>query len=125
MQRSFFTIGAFSALLCVALGAFGAHSLKLPEHYASIYQTAVEYHMAHSLALLVTAFAWEKAARKSFAQWAGRLFIIGIVLFSGSLYVLSITEIGVLGAITPLGGVAFLTGWALLGLSVHSARAKK
>lgn len=125
MNRSFFTIGAFSALLCVALGAFGAHSLKLTEHYDNIYQTAVEYHMAHSLALLITAFAWERAARKSYAVWAGRLFLIGIVLFSGSLYTLSITEIGVLGAITPIGGVAFLTGWALLGLSVYSARLKK
>lgn len=124
MHRSFFTTGAFSALLCVALGAFGAHSLKLPEHYASIYQTAVEYHMAHSLALLITAFAWERAARKSFAVWAGRLFTLGIVLFSGSLYTLSISEIGVLGAITPLGGAAFLAGWALLGLSVYSARAR-
>lgn len=118
MYRSYFTIGAFSAFLCVALGAFGAHSLQLTEHYSDVYQTAVEYHMAHSLALLIASLAWERAAKKRFAVWAGRLFIIGIVLFSGSLYTLSVTEIGVLGAITPLGGLAFLTGWALLGLSV-------
>ncbi|WP_199615751.1 DUF423 domain-containing protein [Paenibacillus alkalitolerans] len=118
-MRTFFTIGAFSALLSVALGAFGAHGLQLPERYADTYQTAAEYHMAHSLALLIVGLAGDRVSKKRLAVWAGRLFILGIVLFSGSLYVLSITEIGVLGAITPLGGAAFLAGWALLGVSVY------
>jgi uncharacterized membrane protein YgdD (TMEM256/DUF423 family) len=123
MIRVFFMIGAFSAMLSVALGAFGAHALQLPEHYADIYQTAVEYHVSHSLALLIVALAGERVGRRKLAVWAGRLFTVGIVLFSGSLYVLSITEIGVLGAITPLGGVAFLSGWVLFALSALKSRA--
>ena len=99
----------------VALGAFGAHGLK--ERVATdllvIFETAVRYHMYHALALLAVGWAVSRNAAR-ILQAAGWLFTIGIVLFSGSLYVMTLTGARWLGAITPLGGVAFLVGWVLL-----------
>jgi uncharacterized membrane protein YgdD (TMEM256/DUF423 family) len=117
MNRNWFAIGSISAMLSVALGAFGAHSLNLVGRYAEIYETGATYHMTHSLALLIVAIAWEKLGAGTIVQWAARLLCIGIVIFSGSLYVLSITEIGWLGAVTPIGGIGFLAGWAMLALA--------
>ena len=106
--------------VAVAAGAFGAHGLEgyFSDHpgLESTYLTAVRYQMIHGLALLVVAWAatqWPS----SLVNWAGYLFVAGIVLFSGSLYVLVLTDTSWLGAITPLGGVAFLAGWALLILA--------
>lgn len=97
----------------VALGAFGAHALKdrLGVHLAT-WQTAVLYHLIHSVGLLAMAF-YGKATQTSIT-WPATLFTLGILLFSGSLYALSLSGIKILGAITPLGGLCFLAGWAML-----------
>jgi len=115
MDRIFFALGAASALIAVAAGAFGAHGLagRLPAERLDVFQTAARYQIYHALALLAVAWAttrWPGASTSA----AGWLFVAGTVLFSGSLYVLSLTGIRWLGAITPLGGVAFLAGWACL-----------
>jgi uncharacterized membrane protein YgdD (TMEM256/DUF423 family) len=119
MDRLFFSIGALSAMISVAAGAFGAHALRtrLSPEYLSTFETAARYQMYHGLALLAVAWAasrWPGAL----PQWAGWLFVAGTVLFSGSLYILSLSGIRWWGAVTPLGGVAFLAGWLCLGLSV-------
>ena len=119
MDRFFFVSGALAAFIAVALGAFGAHSLKdrLSPEMLNIFDVGVRYHMYHALGLLAVAWAiarWPEASLNA-AGWA---FIVGIVIFSGSLYILSIFDIRWLGAITPLGGLAFLIGWAILVWSV-------
>jgi len=124
MDKTFAIAGAILMALGVGAGAFGAHALsghfdKLPDLEAT-YSTAVRYHLIHALALF--AVAWV-AGRwpSSLVNAAGILIILGILLFSGSLYLLSITNIRWLGAITPLGGVAFIIGWILLALSIWRA----
>jgi len=115
MDRLFFALGALLAGLGVAAGAFGAHGLRdrLSAEMLAIFETGVRYHLIHALALLVTAWAttrWEGGL----IAVAGWLFVVGIVVFSGSLYLLSLTETRWLGAITPIGGVALVVGWGLL-----------
>jgi uncharacterized membrane protein YgdD (TMEM256/DUF423 family) len=110
--------GAVSGFIAVAAGAFGAHALKrsLSPESIQIFETGARYQMYHALALLATAWIvsqWPGAT----ALWAGRLFIVGTILFSGSLYLLALTGITWLGAITPLGGLAFLAGWICLALA--------
>jgi uncharacterized membrane protein YgdD (TMEM256/DUF423 family) len=122
MDKLFFILGAFFAFAAVALGAFGAHTLQstFAPGMAEIYETGVRYQFYHALGLFAVAFAisrW-KGAPIALAGW---LFILGIVLFSGSLYVLSITGIRWIGAITPIGGLAFLAGWVILGWTVLRA----
>ncbi len=119
MDRLFFGLGAASAFLAVAAGAFGAHGLRnrLSPESLAIFETAARYQMYHAVGLLAVAWAanqWGGAL----PDWAGWLFVIGTVLFCGSLYALSLTGIGWLGAITPLGGLAFLAGWVCLVLRV-------
>lgn len=119
MDRLFFSIGALSAFVSVAAGAFGAHALRarLSPEYLAVFETAARYQMYHALGLL--AVAWAVARRPgALPQWAGWLFVAGTVLFSGSLYALALTGARWLGAITPLGGIAFLVGWVLLTCSV-------
>jgi uncharacterized membrane protein YgdD (TMEM256/DUF423 family) len=115
-MKTFIIIGAINAFLAVALGAFGAHGLKdkLDPHYLEIWKTGVTYQMFHATGLLIIGLLLGKVEVSSFFTWSGWLFFIGIILFSGSLYVLSLTKVGVLGAITPLGGVCFLAGWVLM-----------
>jgi uncharacterized membrane protein YgdD (TMEM256/DUF423 family) len=115
MERFLFQIGSLSALLAVLLGAFGAHGLRdrLTPDLLAIYETGVRYHFYHALALLGAAYAAGRWPEGN-AVVAGWLFIGGTVIFSGSLYVLSLTGMRWLGAITPLGGLAFIAGWALL-----------
>ena len=115
-SRVFFLIGALGGFLCVALGAFAAHGLKsqLSPEMLAAFETGVRYQMYHSFALLVAGYAARDSALLQFS-YAGWLFVAGIVLFSGSLYVLAATGITWLGAVTPFGGVAFLAGWCLLG----------
>ena len=115
MERTFFTIGALLAGLAVAAGAFGAHALRdrLTPDLLAIFETAARYQMYHALALLAVAWATTRWPDSS-AVLAGWCFVAGIVVFSGSLYVLALTGVRWLGAITPLGGLAFLAGWALL-----------
>ena len=116
MDRLFFAFGALAAFVAVALGAFAAHGLRarLDPAMLATFETGVRYHMYHALALLAVAWAatrWPGAAVNA----SGWLFVVGIVLFSGSLYALSLSGVRSLGAITPLGGLAFLAGW--LGLA--------
>lgn len=115
MERVFFAVGAVLAGLGVAAGAFGAHGLRarLEPEMLVVYETAVRYQMYHALALLAVGWAagrWPGSG----AALAGWLFVTGIVVFSGSLYVLALTGTRWLGAVTPLGGLAFLAGWVAL-----------
>jgi uncharacterized membrane protein YgdD (TMEM256/DUF423 family) len=115
LDRVFFGLGALSAFLAVAAGAFGAHGLRarLTSEYLAVFETAARYQMYHALGLFVVAWAvnrWPGAL----PVWAGWLFALGTILFSGSLYILALTGVRWLGAITPLGGVAFLAGWLCL-----------
>ena len=117
MMRTFLLIGAVNAFLAVALGAFGAHALRarLAPDLLAIYQTGVQYHLVHALGLILIALLAERlSGAASLVAASGWLLTVGIALFSGSLYALAITGIHRLGAITPLGGVCFLAGWALL-----------
>ncbi len=120
MSRIFFALGSIFGGLAVGLGAFGAHGLAnmlTPERLVT-YETAVRYQMYHAIALLVVALAltqWPAATKP--LQTGGWLFVAGIILFSGSLYLLSVGAIRWLGAVTPLGGVAFVGGWLFLVLA--------
>lgn len=113
--------GAVFALLSVAFGAFGAHALKnvLTEHYAAVWETAVHYQMFHAIGLIVIGILMSKSllGPTPMLSRAGILMFIGVILFSGSLYVLAITQIKVLGAITPIGGVLFLVAWLMVILA--------
>jgi len=108
--------GAINAGIAVAAGAFAAHGLKsrLAARSLEIFETGARYHMYHALAMVLAAVV---AASVPGARTAGWLFQAGIVIFSGSLYALALTDIKVLGAITPIGGLAFLVGWAWLAVS--------
>jgi uncharacterized membrane protein YgdD (TMEM256/DUF423 family) len=121
VHRLFFRAGALSALIAVAAGAFGAHALRarLTPEYLAIFETAARYQMYHALGLLAVAWAAGRWPGQ-LPVWAGWLFVAGTVLFSGSLYALALTGIRGLGAITPLGGVAFLAGWICLVLTVRT-----
>lgn len=114
----FIIAGAVNAALSVMLGAFGAHALKekLSERYLAIWETAVQYQMFHAVSLLVIGLLASKPlfSGSSLLNWAGYLILGGIIVFSGSLYALSLSGIGLLGAITPVGGVLFITGWIML-----------
>ena len=114
MSVLFLRIAATLCFLAVALGAFGAHSLKatlLAHETVSVWEKAVLYHFVHALALLVLALHGVGSRAPSI------LFVAGIILFSGSLYLLALTNVRWLGAITPLGGLCFLAGWAWLAIS--------
>jgi uncharacterized membrane protein YgdD (TMEM256/DUF423 family) len=120
VDRLFFGLGAVSAFLAVAAGAFGAHALRarLSPELLAAFETGARYQMYHALGLIAAARA---AARwpGAFPRWAGWLFLAGTVLFSGSLYALALAGLPWLGAITPLGGVAFLVGWICLALAAR------
>ncbi len=119
MSRTFFVYGGLFGALAVAMGAFGGHLLKQqlsPEKFA-IFEVAARYHMYHALALLGTAWAC-KQGPGSWITAAGYLFAVGIVFFSGSLYLLSLTGANWLGTITPVGGLAFVAGWLCLVVAV-------
>lgn len=112
-------IGAFLAFLGVALGAFGAHALKdkfAEPRYEQIWNTAVQYQMYHALGLIFLGTLSMEAllGTSSLLSWAGYLMFAGVIFFSGSLYVLSVTGIKKLGAITPIGGLLFLIAWVLV-----------
>ncbi|RPF54837.1 DUF423 domain-containing protein [Abyssicoccus albus] len=114
MMKLFLILGSVFMALGVALGAFGAHGLedKLSEKYMGIWEKAVHYHLVHALGLLIIGVIQGTTTLN--VNWAGYLLTAGIILFSGSLYILALTQIKVLGAITPLGGVAFIAGWIVL-----------
>ena len=118
MLRGFLMLAAFFGFTGVALGAFAAHALKsrLTPEYLAIFQTGVTYQLVHTLALFGVALLATQIQGR-LVTWAGASFTVGILLFSGSLYLLSTTGISKLGIITPFGGLAFLVGWVCLGLA--------
>ncbi|RKG97990.1 DUF423 domain-containing protein [Corallococcus carmarthensis] len=122
MMRWWLVVGAVNAFLSVAAGAFGAHALKarLPQDLQLIFETGARYHMYHALALVAVGLfgAVRPSALLSSAGWA---MLVGIVLFSGSLYALALSGVRVLGAITPLGGLGFLVGWVLFAVAAWRA----
>jgi uncharacterized membrane protein YgdD (TMEM256/DUF423 family) len=117
VDRTYATIGAISGFIAVAAGAFGAHALRsrLSAEMLQVFETAARYQMYHALALLAAGYA--VGAGNPPAIWAGRLFLLGTLLFSGSLYALALTGITRLGMVTPLGGLAFLAGWICLAVA--------
>lgn len=123
MIRPFLLVAGFFGLTGVALGAFAAHGLKnrLGADYLAVFQTGVHYQLIHSLALFGVALLSLYAPSRLLGA-AGGLFALGIVLFSGSLYLLTLTGIGKLGIITPIGGTAFLAGWVCLMLVAWNLR---
>ncbi|CAM3574179.1 MULTISPECIES: DUF423 domain-containing protein [Brevibacillus] len=122
-MKLFLMLGSISGFLSVALGAFGAHALKekLDEYSLGIFHTGVTYQTTHALALILVALLIKWYPDSTGLTWAGWSFFVGTLIFSGSLYTLAMTGIKVLGAITPIGGVLFLIGWALL--AIHAWRA--
>jgi len=116
--RIFISWGSLLAFLAVAAGAFGAHGLKdhLSEDLLKIYQTGVFYHMIHALGMIAIGFVLQFRPHARAIRRAGWFMLAGITIFSGSLYLLSLTDIRWLGAITPIGGICLLVAWALLGI---------
>ena len=115
MDKTLLLVGAVAGFLAVALGAFGAHGLRarLSPEMLAVFETGVRYHMYHALAIVIVALMVGRFDGWMFRA-AGWAFTVGIVLFSGSLYLLAVTGVTILGAITPIGGLAFLVGWGLL-----------
>ena len=121
MAKLFITLASLSGMLAVTFGAFGAHALKsrLDEHALGVFQTAVQYHFYHSLALLAVGVIALSQPQTALLRSSGYLFLVGIVVFSGSLYLLSMSGLRWLGAITPLGGLAFIAGWLSMALAAR------
>ena len=119
MTKVFFTIGSISGFLAVAVGAFAAHFLKekLSPEMFSIFEVGVRYHMYHALGLFVVAWAISYFTSSNLAP-AGWLFIVGTIIFSGSLYVLSLSGTRWWGMVTPIGGLCFLAGWFWMAWSI-------
>ena len=114
-------LGGFAMMFGVALGAFGAHALKarLTPDVLAIYETGVRYHLVHGLAVFVAAWLAGEDQTRS-ARLAGILFVAGILLFSGSLYMLALTGVRSFGAITPIGGLAWIAAWGLIALRTRA-----
>lgn len=125
MQKTFIAWGSVIMALSVAIGAFGAHILEgilTPDDMAT-FETGVQYHMIHGIAVIFTGLAAGLLGESKKLFWAGVLFIAGIAIFSGSLYVLVLSGMKWLGAITPIGGVSFIAGWlALMAAAVSGAK---
>lgn len=122
MFKRFILIGAFSAMTATILGAFAAHGLKtqFSDYQMQIFQTGIFYQFIHSLALLfVGMFLWQFNTRT--LQVSGWLFFMGILLFSGSLYLMSLMQVKAIGVVTPFGGVCFIVGWLLLAVGIYKA----
>lgn len=119
MERKRIAIGSVLGGLAVALGAFGAHSLRdvLTPSALETFETGVRYQFYHAVAIILAGLVLGRDPSAKLANAAGWLFMIGVAIFSGSLYLLTITGMRWLGAITPIGGVAFIVGWACLGLA--------
>lgn len=117
MSKLFLMAGSLFCMLAVILGAFAAHGLKsrLSEYAIGVFKTAAEYQMLHGIALLIVAILIKWGLNLTAAGW---FFIAGTILFSGSLYLLAVTSLKWLGPITPLGGVCFIVGWAIILVQV-------
>lgn len=122
--KLFLPIGALAMLAAVALGAFGAHALKtrLTPEMLAIYHTGVEYHVYHALGLLAVGLAAQRLSDSTWLRISGWLMLAGIVLFSGSLYLLALTGVRALGLVTPFGGVAFTLAWVLFAFAAIKHR---
>jgi uncharacterized membrane protein YgdD (TMEM256/DUF423 family) len=116
MDRTFLLIGSVLGFLGVAFGAFGAHALKsrVSVDMLAVFETGVRYQMYHAIAVLIVATAIGNIGSARLLMISGWCFVGGVVLFSGSLYALALTGVGILGAVTPFGGLLFLAGWACL-----------
>ena len=116
-MKVFIILGALCTMMSVGTGAFGAHGLegKLSDKYISVWEKAVNYQMYHGLGLLIIGVI--SGTTSINVNWAGWLIFLGVVFFSGSLYILALTQIRILGAITPIGGVLFIAGWLMLIIS--------
>ena len=123
IAKLFLSLGAISGALGVIIGTFGAHGLqnKLSDKMLTVYQTGVQYHFYHTFALLAVGLLALKF-QSGLLTSSGWSFLVGLLLFSGSLYALSISGISKLGTITPVGGLFFIIGWALLATAVLKAR---
>jgi uncharacterized membrane protein YgdD (TMEM256/DUF423 family) len=121
VERRLYLLGAVSGFLAVAFGAFAGHALeaRLTPDLFAVFETAVRYQMTHSLALLAAAYGYGRWPRRAFAL-GGCLFAAGIVIFCGSLYALALSGERSLGAVTPIGGLAFLAGWLCLAWGAGS-----
>lgn len=122
LTRHLYAAAAALAFLGVAFGAFGAHALRarLSPELLAVFETGVRYQMYHAFAMFAAAWAWARWPRRIFGM-AGALFLAGIVVFSGSLYLLALTGLRWLGAVTPVGGLAFLAGWVMLAIGAWRA----
>jgi len=124
MNSVFLFLAAVCAFLGVAMGAFGAHGLKsvLTADMMTVYRTAVDYQMWHALGLGLVAMVRQQMPEVHLLRWSGWLMFAGIVLFSGSLYLLAILNLRWLGMVTPLGGLAFLAAWACLAIVAFKSK---
>ena len=124
MPKTFLSLGAINAFLCVALGAFGAHGLKnsLSADMLVVFHTAVQYHFYHALALMLIGLILLHFSKSKLIILSGWLMLLGIVLFCGSLYILSLTGVRGLGMVAPLGGLSLLSAWALLATGLWKTK---
>jgi uncharacterized membrane protein YgdD (TMEM256/DUF423 family) len=120
MSKVFLILGSVNAATAVSMGAFGAHFLKtkIPEDMLFVFQTAVQYHFYHSLGLMVIGVLTIHIKPEKHLGIAGWIMFIGIILFSGSLYILSTTAARWVGMITPFGGIAFIVSWVFIAIAV-------
>jgi uncharacterized membrane protein YgdD (TMEM256/DUF423 family) len=118
--KLFLILGGINAVLVVMLGAFGAHGLKvkLTAEMLAVYQTGVHYHLFHALGLLAVGLVATQIADSVWLKWSGWLMLVGIILFSGSLYVLSVSGLRWLGMVTPFGGLAFIAAWIVFVIAI-------
>ena len=118
--KLFLILGGINAALVVMLGAFGAHGLKarMTVEMLAVYQTGVHYHLFHTLGLLAVGLVATQIADSVYLRWSGWLMLVGIILFSGSLYVLSVSGLRWLGLVTPFGGVAFIAAWIVFVIAI-------
>ena len=124
LAKLFLAIGAIAMLWAVALGAFGAHALKaqIAPELIAVYHTGVEYHFYHALGLLAVGLVAQRLPDSNWLRASGWLMLAGIVIFSGSLYLLALTGIRAFGAVTPIGGVAFMVAWVMFSVAVVKSR---
>ncbi len=121
--KVFLILGGFNAVLVVLFGAFGAHALKvrLSAEMLAIYQTGVHYHLFHAMGLIAVGLVATQIPASAYLKWSGWLMLAGIVLFSGSLYALSVSGLRWLGMVTPFGGISFILSWTLFVMAVLKA----
>jgi len=118
--KVFMILGGFNAALVMLLGAFGAHALKarLSVEMLAIYQTGVHYHLFHALGLIAVGLVATQIPASAYLKWSGWLMLVGIIIFSGSLYVLSVSGLRWLGMVTPFGGMSFIAAWILFVVAI-------